>query len=252
MEELTKLAEVFTSKIGNYTVKTPERKAIAREALTNPSERSAIILIMALRNLYGVDFLSWEPETLWLTLEKDGIILNEITRDKVQAAITLFVNPAFFWDNLVFQRTVQALNEVPYDPSSLQECEVAHMCWAIYEATLLRTLDPEDKAIPEFDDDVQQYVAVCLQRAGFVYAPTQLKFAHDNLLNMLPSKAREISTNVKNSWEHIPKDNLRDRIFSEDALGIQLFKLTTCYLYVEDHTESMATDVLDLENATTV
>ena len=108
MEELNTLADVFRSKIGNYTVKTPERKAISQEVLTNPTERSAIALIMSLRNLYGVEYLYWEPETLWLTLEKDGIVLNELTRDKIQAAITLFINPAFFWDNLVFQRTVQA------------------------------------------------------------------------------------------------------------------------------------------------
>ena len=152
----------------------------------------------------------------------------------------------------MFQRTVQAFNEIPYNPESLQECEIPTMCWAIYEATLLRTLDPEDPVVPEFDEDVQQYVAVCLHRAGYIYPPDQLAFAADNLLKMLPKGTASKATRVKNGWEHVPKDILETRKFAEDALGVQLSKLAACYLYVSDNTEGMANDVLDMEQEATV
>jgi hypothetical protein len=252
MTQLTEMATIFMEKIGNYTVKSPERATTARNIIQYSENATAIALLMALRNLYSIDVLFWEPETIWLTVEKDGIPIDNLDREKIQAAITLLINPAFFWDNLLFQRTVQALNGVPYDPQALQECGVPEMCWAVYEATLLRTLDPDDKAIPEFDEDVQQYIAVCLKNAGYVYPPDQLIFAADNLQKMLPPEAAAFSTRVKNSWEHIPKDTLRDRKFSEDALGVQLSKLAACYIFVSQNVESMAGNVMDMEKEVTI
>lgn len=245
-EKLAEFAHRVT-ELTQYTVKTASREQIARTLLRESQGKSAVTLFMCIRNLYGIEAFFWEPETLWLTLEKDGLDISNEARDKILGAITLIRHPAFFWDNLVFQRTVQSFSDECYDPECLQECHPAHMSWTMYEATLIRGLDPDEKEVPEVDEDVQQYIAVCLKRAGFVYPPMYLLFVADNLEAMLPASQRDFIALVKKTWEHLDKKALREREFSEEPLDVQLAQLASCYLYVKDQAEAMAEDVLSIE-----
>jgi hypothetical protein len=236
-------------------LKTAAAVLSAREMLQNPHQATAVGLYLAAKALYGEDLLQWEPETLWLTLEKDKIDLTELERNKLQAAITLTTNPAFYWDNLVFQRTVHALCEEYYDSESLLECSVAHMCWAVYEAGILRGLDQETPQIPEFDEDVQQYVAVCLSRAGYALPPPPLvEFCEDNLdaLFAKGSEFAELKKELKYAWAKLDKSALERTEFSEDALGIQLSRLSFCYLYVSERADAVAADLAKLGSHTKV
>ena len=246
--QLNKFAELC-SNLEGYSIKTAERASVARGFLRESEDKHAVVLLMALRNLHGIDVLYWEPETIWLTLEReDKVELTVEARDKIQAAISIIRNPAFFWDNLVFQRTVQSLNSEIYDPESLQECHPGYMAWAIYEATLIRGMDPDSNALPELDEDVQQYAAVCLQRAGYVYPPSQLKPVADNLRALLAADQGTFIDSVKKSWEQLDKEALPDRVFKEDPLGVQLAQLASCYIYVKEQADVMATDVLLLDS----
>lgn len=247
--QLHKFAELC-SGLQHYTVKTAAREAIAKEMLSSTEEPHATSLLMALRTLYGIDILYWEPETIWLTLERDHCIdLSVEARDKIQAAISVIRNPSFFWDNLVFQRSVQAFNGEPYDPETLQECHPGYMSWAVYEAILLRGMDPESDARPEIDEDVQQYIAVCLQRAGYVYPPLQLTAVADNLAKLLPGVDASFIAQVKKSWEQLDKKGLENRKFTEDPSDIQLAQLASCYVYVKEQADKLATAVLALEKS---
>jgi len=244
LDRLTALAPTWH----NYLVKTSSRESQAREFLLHPEDKSAVGIYMAFRNIYGVEALDWEAETVWITLDKDGINLTEEARNKLEAVLTLHKNPAFYWDNIVFQQTVNALNEEIFDPECLQENHPGHMAWAVYEAGVIRGLDPDKTAIPEFDEDVQQYMAVCLKRAGHVYPPDQLKVVADNLETMLPPEKKEFIAEVKKSWEHVDKRALQNRVFLEDPLDVQLAQLASCYLYVRERANSMAGEVMTLEN----
>ena len=125
------------------------------------------------------------------------------------------------------------------------------MAWAVYEAGVIRSLDPDDKSIPELDEDVQQYIALCLKRAGYVYPINSLKSVADNLERMLPLETKEFIGQVKNSWEHLDKRTLQERSFPENPLGIQLAQLASCYLYVKERANNMAQDVLAVEKLST-
>jgi len=249
------LLEKFASKmpsLSGYIVKTAQRADIARQFLRESDERSAAVLLMALRTLHGIDAFYWEPETIWLTLERDDKVeTEELGRNKLQAALTLIHNPAFFWDSIVFQRTTQAFNGEPFDPETLQECHPGYMAWAVYEARLIRGLDPDEPVSAEIDEDVQQYIAVCLKRAGYVYPPTQLSVVSDNLERMLPKTTKPFIEEVKKSWEHLDKGALAERKFQEDPLGVQLAQLSSCYEYVRARADEMATEVLQLDRALT-
>jgi hypothetical protein len=216
----------------------------AVEVLRTSDDSTATALIMALRALYGVDFLYWEPETLWMTLLRDHVLdLSLEDRNRIMAAISIIRNPAFFWDNLVFQRGVKSLCGEMFDPECLLECHPAQMSWAMYEAILLRGMDPDSEARPEVDEDVQQYIAVCLLRAGYVTPPRSLESAEEALLDMLPEENRDFAREVKKSWAHLDKKALSERRFGEDALDVQLAQLASCYLYVNLRAQHMAAEV---------
>lgn len=252
-EELLDIFKEKTASFRNYTVKTAQRDEIAQQFFKESQEKAAVVLLMSLHALYGVRSLYWEPEVIWLTLERDHAIdVSEEGRNKLMAALALIQNPAFFWDNLVFQRTVQALNNELFDPESLQECHPAHMAWGVYEASLIRNFDPEQPVVPEIDEDVQQYIAVCLKRAGYVYPPNKLQFTEDNLASLLPEESRDFAEQVKKSWAHIDKKNLPERQFGETPLDIQCAQLASCYLYVQEQVVPMANDILSLEKGVSV
>lgn len=231
-----------------YLVKTASREVSARKVLEQADQRTATGLYMAARTLYGADFLHWEPETLWLTLQHDGIELPLRARDKLMAAMTLQLNPAFYWDHIVFQNTVQALNDEQVLPESVQECHPAHMAWAVKEAGILRGLDPHDHEIPEFDEDVQLYVAVCLKRAGFLIPPDALDEEEFVIAldKQYPPKAKNARTEVRDAWKKLPKTRLQHTEFAEDPLGVQLAQLSACYVYVEMKAEEVAAEIHDL------
>lgn len=218
----------------------------ALQVLKDPQSNTAAGLYLAARTVYGEDILTWEPETLWLTMEKDGINLPDEERGKLLAAITLVVHPAFYWDNLVFQRTVRAFNGELFDPETLQECSAGNMAWAVYEAGVIRGLDNDEAIIPEFDEDVQQYIAVCLFREGFVYPPEPLhEFVADNLEGLFPkgSYAATLKKEVADSWAGLDKDILERTEFFENELGVQLAQLSACYLYVKGLADQLADDL---------
>lgn len=209
----------------------------------------AAALYMAARILYGVDILHWEPETLWLTLEQDGIELAAQARSKLMAAITLQLNPAFYWDSLVFQQTVQAFNDENTNPESLQECHPAHMAWAVHEAGFIRGLDPHDHEVPEFDEDVQLYVAVCLKRDGFLALPKELDSEEMQVAldKQYPQETKNTRDEVREAWHKLPKTRLQHTEFAEDALGVQLAQLAACHVYVEEKSEALAVEIQDLK-----
>lgn len=243
-KDLEQFAEAFP-RIADSMCKTAAANGQALQILKTPNDSTAVTLIMALKALYGVEVLYWEPETIWITLDREhGIDLTLEDRNKIMAAIAVIRCPSFFWDSLVFQKSVKAFCGILYDPECLLECHPAEMSWAMYEAKLLRGLDPDKlEEQPEVDEDVQQYIAVCLLRAGFVYPPRNLDMVAENLREMLPEENREFADTVKKSWVHLDKGVLPDRRFGEDAMDVQLAQLASCYLYVKERSERMAEEI---------
>jgi hypothetical protein len=211
-----------------------DKKDIILQLLKEPNTPAATLLV-ACSKLYSYDVFYWEPETLWLSFERDHKLdLDVIVRDKIQAAISLIRNPVFFSDNLVFQRTTKSFNGEIYDPEVLQECTPASMCWSVYEACVIRGVDPETHVIPDLDEDVQQYIAVNLKRAGFVCAPKPLREINNNLLKMLPAETKKLSDYVWKTWETSDKTSWVNYPFTESPADVQLAQLAATYYYVRD------------------
>lgn len=249
IEEQLQRFVAIAPKLQAGIIKTASQEAAARSLLLDPDNNTATGLYLAARTLYGIEILTWEPETIWKTMEADGIDLPVDERNKLESAITLQVNPSFYWDNIVFQQTVQALAGEPFDPEALQEVHPAHMDWSVYEAAVIRGLDPDEQQIPDFDEDVQMYVGVCLHRAGYVVTPKSLKFAQDNLDKLIPTDVSAFQKEVRDAWNRLDKTRLAETEFYENRLGVQLAHLASCHMFTQERANKLGEEVVDLQIA---
>src|SRR6266542_3699820 len=99
----------------------------ARRLLTTPTT-SALALLAAAQSLLG-EFIAWEPETLWLELERRGLEVPVPNRAKLQAALALVLVPSFYWDAVVFEKTALAFDHIVPNPDALEEASSAPLAW---------------------------------------------------------------------------------------------------------------------------
>lgn len=209
-----------------------EAKTLLRAETT-----SAIALQLAARKLLGSGYTSWEPETIWIELEHQGVELPPVNRDKLQAVITLDLVPSFYWDAVVFEKTALAFNDLRADPEVLDEATPEQLAWAVEEAEHVRSAYGEGPF--EFDHEPKVYAATVLHRRGMVLAPPQLKFCQatlDVLVREPGLKGRVEAADV-----HGP-----DHPFPETSEGVQLAHLAAIRAYVQERQTRTAQDLAQL------
>ena len=176
------------------------------------------------------DFLTWEPESIWLELEHQGVDLPEGNRAKIQAAIALHLVPSFYWDGIVFEKTAIAFDGLVPNPDILEEASPARLAWAVVEAAWIVRL--AKNATWEIGSEPRAYAGVILARAGFVLAPEQLAFAQ-------PTLNRErfhthLLDEVKARWAQVSKDNLTALSLQETPVDVQIARLASVELHVRE------------------
>jgi hypothetical protein len=184
-----------------YSAKsTPAVLATAREVMKD-SVSPASALFIAARHLLGPAFTSWEPESLWAHLD-----IADHNRDKLLAAITNVVNPAFYWDPRVFATTCEIFNDGVTSVDVLARPDVDEIAWAVFEAELLHAVtDPEGES-PEFDDPVEAFVAAAAHDHGRVLLPDTLSFSERHLLKLLNEDARAVYAKAKETVSKQPRE----------------------------------------------
>lgn len=191
----------------------------------------ALLLYAAARVFYGPTVASYEPESLWALLD-----VPEHNRDKLMAALTLQVNPQFYWDIRVFGHTCLAFNGHVAHTELTPKPTPEQVATAIFEAQLLFQLDTE--TVPEFDDEVSAFVAACLAHEGLAYAPPILSFAEEHLERLLSPEGLKLNAAMKKiaSEEHPTVD-------MTSALGVQFARYQHIAAYLSAHLTDIATRV---------
>lgn len=209
-------------------------------------EVCATSLLLALRKMFDTQFLSWEPETIWLELDDREIDVPTVNRSKILAVTSLIIEPAFYWNATIFEKTALAFNDEVTIPGAIQEASPAQLSWAVFEAELLMQAHGTD---PEFDHEPQRYTATSMLRNGLVLAPEFLVFAQKEL-DKLPAKYdEELVKRVRNRWMNLSRDDtetLRDIEFDETPEGVQLAKLAAIHLYMKERATQYEKEILDL------
>lgn len=212
----------------------------------NAPTASATAIFLEVKNLLGPAFIAWEPETIYLELhEKTGIDPDALTRDKLQACITVLLTTRYYDDAAVFENVTTAFNHYISSPDILHEASPAQMAWAVTEVGFLRAMHSQSPLV--FDYEPQGYAAVCLFRDGYVLAPKQLAFAQDQLDKLLPAEAAKLQKEVSAAWDQLRETSLDRLAVPNDSLGTQLGRLALVELYVQNRARQLTAELKALQ-----
>lgn len=191
---------------------------------------SATALLKALERVVG-EHVTWEPESIWMELERCGIDIPVECRAKISAGMTLRLIPGFYWDALIFEKTAVALEGHPANPEILEEPNPAWLAWAVVEAEIILK-DP-----PAFEYEPRAYTGVVLARAGFVVAPDQLSFAQKALDR--ETVAGDYRNEIAARWSRLAKGDLHQLPLTETWEDVQLARLAAVELHVRARRTAM-------------
>lgn len=113
---------------------------------------------------------TWEPETLWAEIlriwhtEVSGEVMS-----KIMALKTCITTDLFYTDAPAFENMALAVNDMHYDPTTLQVISPEELVYAV------RTLSPVRDGF--FNREVVGYIRVCCRKAGLLRYPESLRFA---------------------------------------------------------------------------
>ena len=209
--------------------------------LLEDEEASATGCFLAVREACGDQCRAWEPESIWLTLERRKIDVPPLNRDKILAAHTLMMVPAFWWEVNCFQNTVLAFNNVLSDPEVLQETSPEQLSWGIFEAEMLYSYGDFPES-PAFDREPLLYTAICLQRAGYVLAPDMLQFAQKELDKLNSGEQIVTRAQIREAKKRKPKAEWDE----DNPVDVQLSRLLGVNAYVEERAKRYQADLSSL------
>jgi hypothetical protein len=233
---------VTLKDIARLREKTAAADPGAAKRLLQTPATAAVALLPACKQLLG-EVLTWEPETLWVELQRRGIDVPNENRVKIQAALTLRFVPSFYWDGIVYEKTALAFDgEIP-NPDALEEATAAQLAWAVKEAAWIRAW--LDDPTLDFDHEPCAYTAVVLRREGFVVTPDQLQFAQGQLNRMNLGDIDLVKT-VQDRWKALDKTRLDVHAFQETQADVQLARLAAVELHIRDRDSRASADLAAL------
>jgi len=174
-------------------------------------------------------YVDWEPEALFEELDDGGVSTTALLQDKLMAAIAVKHTDEFYLSPQVFENTCTAFGNAVVLVDVVQEPEVRHMAWAMYEVNKLR--EDTDKSLKEPTEEIAKFVAVVLHRAGLVVAPDLLKFAQEHLDDLNHNAA--LATAVRKQWSKVQMSKLSSASVEEDPVGVQISRLLEVALYIK-------------------
>lgn len=217
-------------------------KEAAKKALAN-NATGAAACAFAIRELFGENWLLWEPETLWIELSKQSVDVPIGNRNQVMAARILINTGRSWYDANVFEKTCIAFNNEEINPDGLEAAPVAYMAWAALEAELILSYH-DTLHEKEYDREPVEYVAVQLFREGFVVPPLELNWSDEALAKHYPKERKELRAEVRKAWATAPSsDKLKGAAFPETPAGVQLARLATVQLYLDKRKQAYLKDM---------
>lgn len=213
----------------------------ARRILRNDAS-SVAALMRATKTIVGDQFINWEPESLWLTLERSDIDLSEINRAKIMAGVALVLVPSYYWDAIVFEKTAIAMDGRVPNPDALEEASAAQLAWSTIDAAQVRR--DNDEPVLDFDHEPTAYAAVIMHRAGMVLAPDELSFAQPTLDR--ERRHDHLMDDVKKRWSNMDHANLASYKLDETPIDVQLAHLAAVGLHVKERRLAMNAELASL------
>ena len=145
-----------------------------KEVFLSPDSFGTTLLIAAIDS-FGIECLSWEPETLEMEIKTTfDIDIPEANLDRLQAAMSILTSNLFYVSLEAFNVTCNSLNFSKVDGKTFIPADIEDIMWGITEATLLLGVDANKN---EFSRDIRLYVGKVLESEGILDPPSILRFA---------------------------------------------------------------------------
>jgi hypothetical protein len=211
----------------------------AKELLEN-KDTTATACMAAMDEILGSQWMSWEPQSLWIELHRQGIKVDDLNKDQILAARCLITTGRFWYDANVFEKTCISFNNEEPSYDALEDAPIAYIAWAVREANLI--FEKYESEVPELDREPVCYTGVQLYREGFVLAPESLSWAQEELDKHLAKDCKELKKQVKQAWAAAPKNELLDAAYPETPVGVQLARLAAVRVYYDSKKQQLLKD----------
>jgi hypothetical protein len=223
--------------------------ANAKKALADENT-GATPCMLALDALLEPTWFAWEPETIWLELKHKKVDVPISNREQILAGRSLLTTGRYWYDAHAFERTAIAFNNEEATDAGLEDAPVHFICWAVTEATQIYRHYQGQETL-EFDREPEMYIAVQLQREGFIIPPDQIKWVEPYLdgLFSIPQQAKrkELKQLVREGWAAAPRgEQLLDSAFPETPAGVQLARLAAVHVYCLNRSKEQARQLAQL------
>lgn len=215
--------------------------------LLRDNNSSAFACMRAMDALFTEQWLVWEPETCWLTLARQGVTVSTGNRAQLMAGRGLLIHGRYWYDAILYEKTVMALNNEEPQLSDVGEAPVAYMAWAASEAEMInKYYESEDLA---FDYEVINYTTLRLFDDGYALAPETLRWCQRSLDEKLHSDALKLKNKVRKAWALMPKgEALKEEELPETDIGVHIAKLAAVDHYVSKRNNRLQLDLAALES----
>lgn len=222
------------------------------KAVLEGNDAAAMAVYKAVSMCLGASAFGWEPETIRMELDDEGINILPENFDALMAVITLRTTTDFWWDANVFENVCVALNGYSPQEDVLHDVTPSQIAWAVKQAyDIADGVDdfniPEELEKPDwFDYEPVLYTAISCREIGMVTVPDELAFARETLEEKVDADEDFVSE-VKKAWSELDTSRLRQHPYGEDPIGVQLALMAAIRVHVQDETARLDEQVELLE-----
>jgi hypothetical protein len=191
-------------------------------AILKNEDSFATSLITILLDKFGLEALSWAPETIRLECKEElHVDLPDLNLDKIMAATDIVTSNKFQTQLPSFIQLCNVLSGLEFDPTVFDPADVFEVSWGITEALLLYPVEDDAEG---FSDEIRFYIGHIVREAGIVNPPDVLRIAmYDTAEDPLGAFANdpemyqamyELQQSKSDEITGMLKDNLRE-LFEE-------------------------------------
>ena len=208
----------------NLTSQYSTNKMADDRSVFENDDLNPLVMYHMLNNMWGEEWLEWEPETIIQTAEMDGFKISSINLGKIFALRVVIKTDRFFTEPRIFEKVVRSFSNKVVDWGTVQRNRVHEIAAAI--ALIDRYVRDGS-----FSDDIAAYVAACALSDGYVLLPPQLSFAE------FPFSI-ELATNMGDDAVNL-QEILMEAINNEDVESVpkehmaQYMRLMRCQFEVQ-------------------
>jgi len=128
------------------------------------------VLISIFVDIYGMEALEWDPETIHMELEELlGSKMPPSPFNKLMAAIEVTTSDSFYRDLPSFIRLCNALYDGTLHVGTFDPADAVEIAWGVAEALLLWPPLPDEQE--PFDQKIVGYIQQALRDEGLARAP---------------------------------------------------------------------------------